>query len=92
MGMFKEIFQPACSVIINKYGVLVDVCPSCGGIWLDKGELSKIIEAIRRAENSLDEEIRVISKDHPEVYRKYEEYKHKKKKKSIFGELFDIFD
>uniref|UniRef100_A0A7C2V486 Transcription factor zinc-finger domain-containing protein n=1 Tax=Hydrogenobacter sp. TaxID=2152829 RepID=A0A7C2V486_9AQUI len=77
---------------VNKYGVLVDVCPSCGGIWLDKGELSKIIEAIRRAENSLDEEIRVISKDHPEVYRKYEEYKHKKKKKSIFGELFDIFD
>jgi len=77
---------------VNKYGVLVDFCPSCGGIWLDKGELSKIIEAIRRAENSLDEEIRVISKDHPEVYRKYEEYKHKKKKKSIFGELFDIFD
>ncbi|MGK0689636.1 MAG: zf-TFIIB domain-containing protein [Aquificaceae bacterium] len=77
---------------VNKYGVLVDVCPYCGGIWLDKGELSKIIEAIRRVENSLDEEIRVISKDHPEVYRKYEEYKHKKKKKSIFGELFDIFD
>lgn len=52
---------------VNKYGVLVDVCPSCGGIWLDKGELSKIIEAIRRAENSLDEEIRVISKDLTEL-------------------------
>ena len=79
-------------LVVIKYGVLVVVCPYCGGIWLDKGELSKIIEAIRRVENSLDEEIRVISKDHPEVYRKYEEYKHKKKKKSIFGEIFDIFD
>lgn len=77
---------------VSKYGVLVDVCPSCGGIWLDKGELSKIIEAIRRAESSLEEELRSITKDYPEVYRRYEEYKYKKKKKSIFGELFDIFD
>lgn len=77
---------------VNKYGVMVDVCPSCGGIWLDKGELSKIIEAIRRAEISFEEELRSITRDYPEVYRKYEEYKHKKKKKSIFEELFDIFD
>lgn len=77
---------------VNKYGVLVDVCPSCGGIWLDKGELSKIIEAMRRAESSLDDELRAITREHPDVYRKYEEYKYKQKKKSIFGELFDIFD
>ncbi|MEJ5339553.1 MAG: zf-TFIIB domain-containing protein [Aquificaceae bacterium] len=77
---------------VNRYGVVVDVCPSCGGMWLDKGELSKIIEAIRRAEGSLDEELRGITREYPEVYRKYEEYKYKKKRKSIFGELFDIFD
>ncbi|RMH80889.1 MAG: hypothetical protein D6674_02305 [Acidobacteria bacterium] len=77
---------------VQRYGVLVDVCPSCGGIWLDKGELSKIIEAVKRAESSLDEELRVITREHPDLYRKYEEYKYKKKRKSIFGELFDIFD
>ncbi len=77
---------------VNKYGVLVDVCLVCGGIWLDKGELSKIIQAIQRAESALDEELRGITREHPEIYRRYEEYKHKKKKKSIFGEIFDIFD
>lgn len=77
---------------VSKYGILVDVCPSCGGIWLDKGELSKIIEGMRKVESSLDEELRYITKESPEVYKKYEEYKYKKKRKSIFGELFDIFD
>jgi len=77
---------------VNKYGVLVDICPVCGGIWLDKGELSKIIQAIQRAESALEEELRGITREYPEVYRRYEEYKHKKKKKSIFGEIFDIFD
>ncbi|MCX7989681.1 MAG: zf-TFIIB domain-containing protein [Aquificaceae bacterium] len=77
---------------MSKYGVMVDVCPSCGGLWLDKGELSKILETLRRAESSLDEELRSLTRENPEVYRKYEEYKYKKKKKSIFGEIFDIFD
>lgn len=76
----------------QRYGVMVDVCPSCGGIWLDKGELSKIIQAVKNVEQSLDEELKLITRDYPEVYKKYEEYKYKKKKKSIFGELFDIFD
>lgn len=77
---------------VNRYGVLVDVCPSCGGMWLDKGELSKIMEAIRKVESSLDEELKAITRESPEVYKRYEEYKYKKKRKSIFGELFDIFD
>jgi hypothetical protein len=27
-------------------GVIVDECPTSGGIWLDKGELDQIMEAI----------------------------------------------
>ena len=76
----------------NKYGVLIDVCPSCGGLWLDKGELSKIIQVMQRVESSLDEELRSITREHPDIYRRYEEYKYKKRKKSIFDEIFDIFD
>jgi uncharacterized protein len=37
---------PSCEVVMNevtKAGVLIDVCPKCMGIWLDKGELEKII-------------------------------------------------
>jgi len=31
-------------------GVVVDECPTTGGVWLDKGELEQIVEAARKAE------------------------------------------
>jgi Zn-finger nucleic acid-binding protein len=39
---------PVCSVELNIYhrqGIEVDYCPQCRGVWLDRGELDKIIEA-----------------------------------------------
>jgi uncharacterized protein len=27
---------------VEKYGVAVDICPSCKGVWLDRGELEKV--------------------------------------------------
>lgn len=29
---------------IEKHGVTVDICPGCKGVWLDRGELDKILE------------------------------------------------
>ena len=29
---------------IDRSGVHVDACPSCRGVWLDRGELDKILE------------------------------------------------
>lgn len=29
---------------VEKYGVSVDICPGCKGVWLDRGELEKILE------------------------------------------------
>jgi Zn-finger nucleic acid-binding protein len=29
---------------IEKNGVIIDRCPNCLGIWLDKGELDKIVQ------------------------------------------------
>lgn len=37
---------PNCEIIMNeviKINVTIDVCPKCMGIWLDKGELERII-------------------------------------------------
>lgn len=31
-------------VMSERQGVEIDYCPSCRGIWLDRGELDKIIE------------------------------------------------
>jgi Zn-finger nucleic acid-binding protein len=38
---------PICNVdllMTEKQGVEIDYCPKCRGIWLDRGELDKIIE------------------------------------------------
>ncbi|WGW05409.1 TFIIB-type zinc ribbon-containing protein [Tropicibacter oceani] len=31
-------------VITDRTGVEIDYCPTCRGVWLDRGELDKIIE------------------------------------------------
>ena len=31
-------------VMTERYGVEIDYCPTCRGVWLDRGELDKIIE------------------------------------------------
>ena len=39
---------PACNetdlVMSERQGVEIDYCPTCRGVWLDRGELDKIIE------------------------------------------------
>lgn len=38
---------PVCNVALvmsDRQGVEIDYCPQCRGVWLDRGELDKIIE------------------------------------------------
>ncbi len=38
---------PICNVdlvIADRQGIEIDYCPKCRGVWLDRGELDKIIE------------------------------------------------
>jgi len=38
---------PVCDArlrAVEKHGVEVDICPDCKGVWLDRGELDKILE------------------------------------------------
>ena len=39
---------PVCSgidlIMAERQGVEIDYCPECRGVWLDRGELDKIIE------------------------------------------------
>lgn len=32
---------------IHRFGIEFDVCPSSGGVWLDKGELEKLLAFIK---------------------------------------------
>lgn len=82
----------------DRNGVEIDYCPRCRGVWLDRGELDKIIERsldvvtpvsrpAARDERSRgrDDEYR----DRDDRYRDDEYYK-KKKKKDFFSDLFDF--
>lgn len=46
----KEVAAMLCPVcetglaMSDRNGVEIDYCPSCRGVWLDRGELDKIIE------------------------------------------------
>ncbi len=51
---------PRCGIGLTevvKNSVTIDVCSSCGGMWLDKGELGKITAQLREAETSVDQEL-----------------------------------
>lgn len=37
---------------VEKYGVTMDICPGCKGVWLDRGELDKIINLVQQEETS----------------------------------------
>ena len=70
-------------VMSERNGVEIDYCPKCRGVWLDRGELDKIIE--RAAGGS-----RGGSQDH-RVRTQFGPQKHgRKKKESFLSELFDF--
>lgn len=39
-------------IMTERQGVEIDYCPKCRGVWLDKGELDKIIEKASNEESS----------------------------------------
>ncbi|MDX3910256.1 MAG: zf-TFIIB domain-containing protein [Sphingobium sp.] len=44
---------PSCHTALHmseRQGVEIDYCPQCRGVWLDRGELDKILERSARAE------------------------------------------
>ena len=85
---------PVCNVALTmteRQGVEIDYCPKCRGVWLDRGELDKIIQ--RSAAVSEPEYEPERHREHHHV--KYDDdddhYKrHGRKRKSFLGEMFDF--
>jgi Zn-finger nucleic acid-binding protein len=51
------ILCPRCNLSLNeltKVGVSVDVCANCRGMWLDRGELEKLVVHVRNGERKND--------------------------------------
>lgn len=92
---------PSCGnvnlVMSDRQGIEIDYCPTCRGVWLDRGELDKIIERSavaappqqaappppRREDYRPDDRYR-------DSYKRDDDYYKHKKKKSFMSELFDF--
>lgn len=99
---------PVCKttdlLMTERRSIEIDYCPNCRGVWLDRGELDKLIaqdaeshEAPASARVSRDDDR--DHRDHRERdpryegHRSYDDHRsgyqgHKRKKRSIF----DVFD
>lgn len=78
-------------VMSERQNIEVDYCPQCRGVWLDRGELDKIIDRSvpEPAAASRPPEDRSYSpRSNDDHYR--HSSKKKKKKGGFLGELFDF--
>lgn len=80
---------PNCNVALtmaDRNGIEIDYCPECRGIWLDRGELDKIIE--RSMQQSTPQ--RNSYPDKEKYYSDKDHHYYYKRKKGFLGELFDF--
>ena len=91
---------PVCHVALqmtSRQGVEIDFCPQCRGIWLDRGELDKILDRVddddddrpRRDDRSRSDRSR-SDRDRDWDDRDRGDRPHKKKKSSFLSEIFEM--
>lgn len=88
---------PVCKstqlVMSERKGVEIDYCPQCRGVWLDRGEIDKIIErSVSEQEKLLQQQPSQPTGGHATYPgRQDHDYDRQKyyKKKSIWHEIFD---
>jgi Zn-finger nucleic acid-binding protein len=89
---------------VHRFGIEFDICPTSGGVWLDKGELEKLIMFVK---DSAEEDSRRFANarkgkiDYDDDYyrreprHKYSDDYYRKgeyKKKSGMNKIMDLFD
>ena len=94
---------PVCKVPLTmseRQGVEIDYCPQCRGVWLDRGELDKIIERSAN-ENAAPTQVSAPPPQAPQQqqgsgypnpgygYGQQSKYPYGKRKKSFLEDLFD---
>ncbi|KIC17943.1 TFIIB-type zinc ribbon-containing protein [Leisingera sp. ANG-DT] len=82
-------------VMSDRAGVEIDYCPRCRGVWLDRGELDKIIERsaqpVQPVPQRYDDRSREYGREDGRKYdKKYEKKSFKKKSKNFLEDLFDF--
>ena len=90
---------PVCTnvnlVMSERQGIEIDYCPQCRGVWLDRGELDKVIE--RSLVGSSGQRFDKETSDRSRGYKPSEHYRephreghYKKKREGFLSDLFDF--
>ncbi len=84
---------PVCNIALimsERQGIEIDYCPQCRGVWLDRGELDKIIERSAAERKQYDQHgpYEKHNKHYDDHHEHHDHYKYRKKK-SFLDELFD---
>ena len=89
-------------VMSERQGIEIDYCPQCRGVWLDRGELDKIIERSASGASAPPPPTQQPGYaqqpgygGHGDHHRKYDDdyhggYGHKKKRRGFLGDIFDF--
>jgi Zn-finger nucleic acid-binding protein len=86
---------PHCNVelkMTERQKIEVDYCPKCRGIWLDRGELDKLLEAgagERAPSGERYDDRREYRSDRIDNRQEYKEG-YPRKRKSFLSEIFDF--
>jgi Zn-finger nucleic acid-binding protein len=96
-GQGAGLICPACRVDLvmsERQGVEIDYCPRCRGVWLDRGELDKILErSAAELPPQAPPPAPFQERGYAPEYRRdrdHDDYKHHKHKRRSF--LHDLFD
>ena len=77
----------------EREGIVIDVCQTCRGVWLDRGELEKLVA---RETREMDDRRyqRDSTPPRPHKYEgdHYDARRHPKRKRSWLESLGDVFD
>jgi Zn-finger nucleic acid-binding protein len=88
---------PVCNVALkmsDRQGVEIDYCPKCRGVWLDRGELDKIIE--RSAGERVDTRDQGQRENYQERYDddddddRYSRGQQGRRRRGFLGDIFDF--
>ncbi len=75
-------------VIAERQGIEIDHCPACRGVWLDRGELDKLLE--RAASFETADRLRSDPRDGEDDDSRRSANPPKRKRKSFLGDIFEF--
>ena len=85
--------------ITDRQGIEIDYCPTCRGVWLDRGELDKILERGRQQAPYPEERDRYREESPPSRDREYRDREYrdqpsgshgKSRRRSVLEDILDF--